>query len=162
MAKSPTLKKPGTNSNLERVADWTKKELEELQRNTKLPICVPLQSGDYLVATYKVEKISSVCWRVEELEFVDKRSAIFYCALMHLARVNDANELYEIDYKVGKLDLDKSAFRVRLDKAHESGDSFKIDLYSSRFDETKQKLVQAKQELEKSISRAKYAAKITP
>jgi len=141
---------------LEKLSEWTRKELEELQRTSKSPICIQLANGDYIVGTYKVKKISTVCWNVEGIEFADKRSAIFYCALTHLGKYADANELRDVDWHVGKLDYDKALFRVRLDEAHLLGDQFKIDLYSSRFEDAKSRLAQAKRELEKIISRAKY------
>ena len=75
---------------------------------------------------------------------------------MHLGKVSEAKELYKIDKHVGQLDLDKSLFRVRLDNAHNAGDQFKIDLYSSRYEESKGKLRLVRQELEILIARAKY------
>lgn len=139
-----------------RVNSWTRNELLALQKSSKLPICMPLQDGSYFVATFKVEKISEVCWKVEKLEFTDKRSAIFYCALMHLGKILDAQDLYRVDLRVGQLDLDKALFRIRLDSAHNSQDQFKIGLFSSRYEESKGKLRFAKQELEEIIATAKY------
>lgn len=141
---------------LRRVTEWTRSHLLEIQKSSKLPICMALQNGDYLVATYKVEKISDVCWRVNHLEFTDKRSAIFYCSMMHLGKVAEAQALFKIDKYVGQLDLDKSLFRVRLDSAHTANDQFKIDLYSCRYEESKGKLRLARQELEILIANAKY------
>lgn len=162
MAKLHTSKKLGKTIDaiesygFRRVTEWTRKELLNIQKTSKMPICMALQNGDYLVATYKVEKISEVCWKVNHLEFTDKRSAIFYCSLLHLGKVSEAKELYRIDNHVGQLDLDKSLFRVRLDSAHTTKDQFKIDLYSSRYEESKGKLRIAKQELENLIQLAKY------
>jgi len=115
-----------------------------------------LKNGDYLVSSYLVEKVSEICWKVEHLEFIDKRSAIFYCSLMHLGKITEAKELYKIDKHVGQLDLDKSLFRIRLDNAHTAKDQFKIGLYSSRYEESKGKLRLLKQELEILIAQAKY------
>jgi len=161
MAKQSILKKSDKKLDtieaygLRRVTEWTRNELLDLQKNSKLPICMALQNGDYLVATFKVEKVSDICWRVEGTDFTDKRSAIFYCSLMHLGRVAEAKELRRIDSYVGQLDLDKSMFRIRLDAAHTNRDQFKIDLYSSRYEETKGKLRIVKQELESSVARIK-------
>jgi hypothetical protein len=161
MAKLLTTKKldkitPVVEYGWQKVSDWTKQELQELQKNSKLPIITELVNGDYTVATYRIKKVSSVCWEAAGFEFIDKRSAIFYCALKHIGRSNEAMALREADGIVGKLDMDKAVFRIKLDKAHIAGDQFKIDLFSSRFDEAKRQLSGAKQELEKIISRAKY------
>ena len=156
--KSSSAKKPKTNESakLKHVVDWTKTELEGLQKNSKLPICIQLQTGDYLVGTFKVAKISAACWSVDGIEFNDKRGAIFFCVLMYLKKFPDANELRDADWQVNKLDLDKTLFRTRLDKAHLDGDQFKIDLYSSRYEDAKRKLIRAKHEFEKVINKVKY------
>lgn len=157
--KSPTQEKSDkkvVEYGLQRVSEWTKKELAELQKTSKTPIAIELANGDYQVATFKVVKVSTLCWKVDELEFTDKRSAIFYCSLSHLQKYSEARELYALDGIVGKLDNDKSMFRVKLDRAHETGDQFKIDLFSSRYEDVKIRLHRAKQDLEKIITRAKY------
>jgi hypothetical protein len=161
MAKLHTLKKSDkldsiVDYGLQRVKDWTKKELEDLQRTSKTPICIALENGGYLVATKRVEKVSNTCWKVELLEFIDKRSAIFYCALNYLQMFRDAAELFAVDQKVGRYEMDKNLFRVKLDKAHVDQDQFKIDLYGSRYEEAKRQLVGARQDLEKIIAKAKY------
>jgi hypothetical protein len=162
MAKLPTVKKLDKQTNkivdygLQRVTEWTKKELEELQRTSETPIIVPLQNGNYIVATNIVEKINNTCWKVNDLEFLDKRSAIFYCALNYLRKFQSAAELFATDQKASRYEMDKIVFRKRLDKAHIDGDEFKIGLYSSRYEEAKCNLVNAKQDLEKIITKTKY------
>ena len=156
--KSSSAKKYKTNEadKLKHVVDWTKTELEGLRASSKLPVCIQLQNGDYLVGTFKVEKISKSCWSVDGIEFSDKRGAIFFCVLSHLKKFSDANELRDADWLVNKLDLDKALFRARLDKAHLEFDQFKIDLYSSRYEDAKRKLIRAKHEFEKVINKVKY------
>ena len=154
--KSDNVVKPVVEYGLQRVKDWAQKELTELQKTSKAPIVIELANGDYTVATFKVEKVSPVCWRVGTLEFMDKRSAIFYCALSHLSKFSEARELCAIDAIVGKLDLDKAMFRVKLDRAHETNDQFKIDLFSSRYEDVKIRLIRARQDLEKLMQQYKY------
>ena len=154
--KSDKSINPVVEYGLQRVKEWAHKELTELQKTSKTPIVIELSNGDYSVATFKVEKVSTVCWRVGTLEFIDKRSAIFYCALSHLSQFSEARELCAIAAIVGKLDLDKAMFRIKLDRAHEAKDQFKIDLFSSRYEETKARLTHAKQDLEKLFTKYKY------
>jgi hypothetical protein len=160
-AKSHTPKKldnttPIVDYGYQRVASWTAKALAELQQTSRYPVAVELANGDYTVGTKKVTKVSQVCWKVGDLEFVDKRSAIVYCALVHVLRISEAKELHELDSFVGKLDVEKATFRVKLDNAHFCHDSFKIDLFSSRYADAKDRLTKAKQELEKILVKAKY------
>lgn len=158
MTKSSIAKNVKTNeaAGLRRVTDWTKTELAEIQRSSKVPVCIQLQSGNYLVGTFKVEKASDTLWTVDGVEFSNKRGAIFFCVAMHLRRINDANELRDADALVGNLELDKLIFRTRLDKAHLEFDQFKIDLYTSRYEDVKRKLVRAKTEFEQAINKIRY------
>lgn len=154
-AKSSSVRRSETEA-LRKVTEWTKRQLDDLRKNSRIPICVELSNGDYTVGTRRVTKVSNVCWRVGTIEFGDKRSAIYYCVLMHQEKVLEAKELFEVDWAVSKLDSDKSLFRVRLDNAHLADDQFKIDLYSSRYEDAKRRLAVAKRDLEKIISKAKY------
>ena len=158
MKKSSTAKNVTATEaeGLRRVTDWTKHELDELQRSSKIPVCIQLQTGDYLVGTFKVEKVSTTLWKVGGVEFSDKRGAIFFCVATHLRRINDANELRDADALVGNLESEKLIFRTRLDTAHLALDQFKIDLYTSRFEDVKRKLARAKQEFEKVINKIRY------
>jgi hypothetical protein len=144
-----------TNYGYDKISSWTKRELHSLQSNSELPICVALQNGDYTVATYYIKKCVGM-WAVNELEFNSKLAAIYYCSLCHLARFMDAEQIYRLDRTIGNLEFDKMVFRDKLDAAHLLQDQFKIDLYSSRFDETKRKLAVAKQDFTKKMSQAKY------
>ena len=155
MAKSPTLKKLDNPAVQKRISDWAKKELAEL-RNSPNPICLQLTNGDFLVGTQKVHKVNDTCWTVDNFEFRDKRCAIFYCALAHRSKFLEANSIRKLDTLVGKLEEDKLFFRYKLDKAHLLNDQFRIDLFGSRYDDSKKKLVQSKEQLEKIITQAKY------
>jgi hypothetical protein len=162
MVKSNTTKKYDnlpksiTNYGYQRVSEWTKRELAELQVNSDLPLAIPLTNGGYMVGTFKIEKVSASCWQVNDISFTNKSAAIYYCAMTHMLQFNAADELCETDQRVSRFELDKNLFRYRLDNAHTEGDQFKIDLFSSRYEQAKQQLVYAKQELEKIIQKAKY------
>jgi hypothetical protein len=162
-AKRTTVKKLDKDINLlvsydlGRITSWTQQELARLQKDSKLPICIKLKNDNYIVATYLVEKITPICWKVNNLEFSDKKSAIYYCAMMHLNKYEAATAIYEADVLVGNLEAEKARFRLRLDTAHKDNDQFKIDVYGSRFDVTRSKLYHAKKELEQILSgNAKY------
>ena len=144
------------NYGFARVAEWTQNELDQLRASSKMPVCIPMQNGDYLVGTRRVIKVTLTCWQVENIEFSDKRAAIFYCAMIHLGKYADAEEIRKLDYQTSKLDSDKTLFRTKLDNAHISNDQFRIDLFSSRYEDAKSKLHLAKQELSKSLVRYKY------
>lgn len=146
-----------TKYGVDRVSEWTKKELAELQALSKEPICLELTNGDYIVATYKVVKLGAgLGWKVDDIMFTDKASAIFYATFLHLNKLEEARELKNADTRVAVLEDERSFFRTRLDQAHLQNDEFKIGLYTSRYTETKNNLVQAKKELNKLLSNAKY------
>jgi hypothetical protein len=157
MGKLITLKKSEINKKVEAghrlVSDWTKKHLKELQETSKLPIVISLTNGNYKVATYDVI-FDGTCWIADSKYFLDKRSAIYYCALLHMSRFKSATEIVSLDNKVRDLDADKAMFRYRLDAAHETGDQWSIDLFSSRYTEVKGRLTLAKRELEHAFTKA--------
>jgi len=140
----------------DKISTWTRRELQRLQTTSKVPICVELQNGDYTIGTHSIEKYG-VAWRVDKkVEFTNKTAAIYYGTLLSLSRLASADDLHRLDRAVSTLEFDKTLFRSKLDKAHLEGNQFKIDLYATRFDETKRKLAVAKQEFTKKLSQAKY------
>lgn len=143
-----------------RIAEWTKKELDELQSLSKEPICLALANGDYIVATHKVVKLApGEGWRVEGLHFTSKSSAIFYVSLTHIGKLKEAKDILTADNRVATLESERAFFRNRLDQAHVQLDEFKIGLFSSRYAETKNNLVQARAELAKTIALAEHRLK---
>ena len=155
--KNASVLKEMTKYGFDRISEWTKKELAELQALSKEPICLELSNGDYIVATYKVIKLGTgLGWGIDDLLFTTKESAIFYASLMHLGKLEEARTLLAADARVAMLDEQKNFFRIRADQAHEQQDEFKIGLYSSRYTEVKNNLVSAKKELTKIINNAKY------
>lgn len=146
-----------TEYGFDRVSEWTKKELADLQALSKEPICLELSNGDYIVATYKITKLApGLGWKVDDLLFTSKTSAIYYATMLHLCKMDEAHKLLTVDSRVAVLESEKSFFRTRLDQAHLQNDEFKIGLFTSRYIETKNNLVQAKKELSKIINIAKY------
>ena len=156
--KSSTVIKPKTTEadRFARLSTWTKGELAELQHTSNVPVCIHLANGDYTVGPFSVKMVSSAAWQVGEAEFGNSRTAVFFCVAMYLRRKVDAAELLLIDEAISNLELEKLMFRERLNLAHLVADQFKIDLYSSRFTETKNKLQRAKRDLEKAINKIRY------
>lgn len=139
------------NSQLKKISDWTSRELNTLRKESRIPVITKLPNGNYKVASYLVEKQGAE-WTADGKLFFDKKSAIFYCALLHVNNFVTANELQKLDSDVGRLEFDKIMYRVRLDKAHEENDQFKIDLYTSRYLESKMLYKTAKSQLDMAIT----------
>lgn len=140
------------NNHLKKIYDWTSKELNTLRKESRIPVISKLPNGDYRVASYLVE-CKDGHWAADGQIFFDRRSAIFYCALLHSNNFKSADDLQKMDAEVGRLEFDKSMYRLRLDKAHEDNDQFKIDLYASRYLESKMQYKSAKIELDMAITR---------
>lgn len=139
-----------------RIRDWTKTELTRLRATSSTAICISLDNGNYLVGTQTVETINGSEWKADNKLFTNKSSAIIYCALMHKGRIKSADKLYNIDYKCGRLQFEKTIFGYRLGEAYAQHDQFKIDVIGSRFTLAKDRLALAKLELSKILSDAKY------
>lgn len=140
------------NSHLKKIYDWTSKELDTLRKESRIPVITKLPNGDYKVAEYLVE-YKHGNWEANDRVFFDRRSAIFYCALLHSHNFKVAEDLRKMDSDVGRLEFDKSMYRYRLDCAHELNDQFKIDLYTSRYLESKMLYKTAKAQLDTAITR---------
>ena len=161
MEKLSSKEKSGINNSITqitdygfaRVCDWAKTELEKLRKD-KLPICI-VTDTKIVVGKCTIIKEENI-WLVDNYIFFSKVNAIFYCVLIHLNRVNDADELYKLNNQIHLLSSKRNLFKIRLAQAYLDNNQFKIDVYNSRLLQAKDRLIQVKLKLEKIINQAKY------
>lgn len=142
------------------IRNWTHNELTQLQKRSKEPICIKLTGDQYAVATFLVKKGPTNEWIANGKYFNDSRSAIFYCAMLHLKLWNKADTILKNDQIVSRLTSEREMFGYRLGEAYVTDDQFKIDVIASRFSLVKGRLANAKTELEKNINDAKYRTRL--
>jgi len=157
--ENSTTKNVPTLFDLEKIKRFATEELAKLN-NQELPFCYQIGT-DLIVGKYKIKKINDNCWRVLEndLDFFDfylRKNAIFYCILQHKNQLQIATELKSNDQVLGKLELDAIQYRHRYNQAILTDDTFKTELYSSRYLETVSRIDGVKKQIKKTFGMAKY------
>lgn len=160
-AKSTTKKSKVIEFDLDKIKRFTELELKKLSKqNTDLPFCYQLGT-DILVGECRVKKISDSEWTVyyndyEEFTFFTRKDAIFYCIAIFKNQRELANTIKTQDRLLSQLEFDAIIYRKRFKTANTKGDSFKAEMYSTRYIETMNRISQVKKELQNCVNLAKY------
>lgn len=168
MAKSPTRKKASkqqvreveelTVAATEYLRRWTKTEARKLANRE---IVILPASWGFQVGKYSVKE-QGTNWQVfnsfGELNktFTGKKSAVTWCILEQSNIFSISDRLLDEDLKLSKLLQDQINYSYSKQKAIKKQDMFAVDVFNARLAETAIKLDRAKQDLEKTLIRAKY------
>lgn len=162
MAKSTTKNASANESfDVEKIKRFTQKELEKISTvSSELPLCYQIGT-DVLVGRYRVVKIDEQSWRVIDgssqlFDFFTRKDAIFYCIALHKQQYKLAHNIKEADSQLNRLEFDAALYRIRYKKAQQNEDQWGEEFYSTRYQETMDRIAQAKKELTKSLNLAKY------
>lgn len=162
MANSTTKNASASQAfDVEKIKRFTQHELDNLsQQSTELPLCYQMGT-DVLVGKYKVLKINEQTWRVVEstvqlFDFFNRKDAIFYCIALHKQQHKLAQDIKESDSLLNRLEFDAALYRIRYKKAINNQDSWGQDFYSTRYQETMDRIAYAKKEIKKNLDLAKY------
>ena len=158
MAKSTTKNAP-TEFDLEKIRRFTETELAKLADN-ELPLCYQMGT-DVLVGKSKVVKVDEYTWRVfyqgqQIFDFFNRKDAIFYCIALHKQQHKLAQNIRESDDLLNRLEFDAALYRIRYKKAIKNGDIWGEEYYTTRYQETMERISQAKKEIKKNLDLAKY------
>ena len=161
MAKSTTKNSSTTSFDVEKIQRFTQNELEKLANNASdLPFCYQLGT-DVLVGRYRVVKIDDHSWRVMEhsqqlFDFFNRKDAIYYCIALHKQQIQLANTIRDNDSLLNRLEFDAALYRVRYKKSQQIDDVWGEEYYSTRYQETMQRIEATKKEIKKNLNLAKY------
>ena len=140
------------------VQHWTRTEAQKLVKHELLilPTKWGMQVGKHAVKN--VGKTWHVYNPFDELidAFTSKQSAVTYCILEQTNRINMAAELRSQDTKLSKLLQDQNNYATRRVKAVKAVDTVRTDIIDARLSETASLLELAKENLEKTLIKAKY------
>ena len=140
------------------VQHWARQETKQLIK--KELVILPTRQG-YQVGKYSVRHINPE-WQVYNLynelisEFTNKRSAVLWCLLTQLGKLNRSRELLDQDNKVKKLTQDNSNYQHLCARAAKRKDYFTADVFQARISGISYQLTEAKIDLEKTLNSAKY------
>ncbi len=145
---------------INRIDHWAQTQFEEIRYKSGFPVCIALDSSNWIVGHYELEKLSEHRYRLslngDDIHtFYSKQSAIFYAVFNSQGYFKTGDNILKQDAKVLKFSDEVDMFKFKLYKNRKL-DSFKYDLYINRLSEAENKLKCARIELTKTIQSAKY------
>jgi hypothetical protein len=161
MAKSTIKNASNEAFDVEKIKRFTEQELNKLSTASgDLPLCYQLGT-DVLVGKYRVLKIDEQVWRVAEgssqlFDFFNRKDAIFYCIALHKRQYKLAQDIKDCDSLLNRLEFDAALYRIRYKKSIKNSDYWGEEFYSTRYQETMNRISQAKKEIKKNLDLAKY------
>lgn len=144
---------------LKKAEHWTRQEFEKL-RNSDAFVCVPLADKILAIGRFQVEELSQTLWKVSHgdnppVYLRYKLSAIFYAIYTQKMMFNRAKRILDQDLAASLYKEKMDFYSVKLSGKNTA--LFDRDLYTIRYTDFKIKYKNAKQELEKTLIRAKYS-----
>jgi hypothetical protein len=147
---------------IDKFHNWADLEFNTLRHTSTFPVCVPLSSKSWIVANFQLDQLGQHNWRISKDNetvhiFYSKQAAVFYAIYTASKLYRTADRIMDLDKQVAKLSDDLHFYSTRL--AGKSKDGFKLQLWESRYLETKSRYQVAKQELETQLLsvKAKFA-----
>lgn len=143
------------------VKTWAKSEVDRIISAGNVPVIAPIKGG-FQVNRHKLIKTENNYWKLsnaynETLHlFIDRRSAIIYSILYQQKYFKSADEVLDKDARLRKLDADFQHYDSNMRRAAKRKDYLAVDVLSSRYYDTKEMLIQAKNDLEKTLRSNKY------
>lgn len=142
------------------IKRWAKKEVNYLRYALNIPVLIPVNNQLYIVNEYtiQIENDTNHIVRKEGQfihNFLNKKAAILYVVLEKTKNYTSSNELLQRDKIAAKMHSEIQFYTKKLTN-NLTKDTFKKELWISRYLESKVQYNQAKRELEKTISNAKY------
>lgn len=142
-----------------KVDKWAQVEFNNLRYQPKFPICLQISNKIWIVGTHKISQISPHKYQVTDSDklvhvFYSKQAAIFYSVFTYCKHYKTADKLLLNDRNVAKLNDEFEFYSKKLSK--KTTDYFKRDLWTIRYTDVKTRYLAAQEELEKTLTSAKY------
>lgn len=142
---------------IEKFHNWADTEFNYLRHTSNFPVCVPLSSKSWVIANFQLDQLGQHQWKIstnDELVhiFYSKQAAVLYAVYTKFKWYKTADKILFTDRQVAKLSDEMQFYSSRLSKA---SDSFKYQLWFTKYSEVKSKYQVAKLEQEQTLSAAK-------
>lgn len=142
------------------VNQWAKQELNYIRHVLDYPVVVPVNDHYWVIGNYHIKHLGSHRYRVtldnkEIHTFYSKKAAVFYVVLTKVQSYNAADKIINDDRLVAKYHDELELYGSKLVN-NKKADSFKFQLWQTRYFEAKAQFAAAKIELEKRLNSAKY------
>ncbi len=145
--------------------NWTRTELLSMmvrQGSNRLPIMIKVSNNGYIIGRHMIDQQRNGDWKLEHYMgdfsyvFSNKLSAVCFSVMHQTGRTNQAVQIRLQDNNVSRLTTKSEQFYHRYQQYSKKKDTTKSDIFLTRYLETKHKLKQSKNLLEKSLKSAKY------
>lgn len=142
------------------IKRWAKKEINYLRYALNVPVVIPVNNQLYIVNDYTIQIEDDTNHIVKKdgkliHNFLNKKAAILYVVLEKTRNFTSSTELLERDKIAAKMHSEMAFYTKKISNNTKT-DNFKRELWISRYLESRVQYKQAKRELEKTISNAKY------
>ena len=143
------------------LTSWTEQQVQTIAITERTPYIWPLGRDGYAIGTRRVLQDRGY-WRVETIAkeplyiFGEKTSAIFYCLCEQSGRHTLADSIASTDSEVKRLRNDVVHYEASVERAIKTKNSEKISIWDARLFDAKIHLNHAQNQLQKSLTSAKY------
>ena len=139
---------------------WARKEYNKLPQHS-YPIFLEITDKSWLVGSYTLTQLGQHSWQLVQDDkivhiFYSKQAAVFYAVFTKFKQYSTADNILTADRTTAKLKDELDFYTGKLAKNRKSTDSFKLQLWQSRYVDTKTRFQSAREELEKRLNSAKY------
>lgn len=143
------------------LSQWTEQQIHQLSIGQKTPYIWPLGDLGYVVGRYRVLNDHGV-WQLRNSDnqliqnFTDKLSAVFYTLCYQSQRYTVADSIALADASVLRLRNDIQHYESSVKRAKIAKHYDKADIWTARLFDARLQLSNANNQLQKSLSHAKY------
>jgi hypothetical protein len=143
------------------LTTWTEQQVRAIAVKEHTPYIWPLGQKGYAIGNRRVLNINGY-WQVENISrdrigiFDEKISAVFYCLCEQTGRHRLADSIAANDREVTRLKNDLIHYEASVARAIKNKNSEKIAIWDSRLFDAKIQLKYANDQLQKSLTSAKY------
>lgn len=138
------------------ILNWTQAELKKYRSK---PVVIPAGNYGFFVGNFIIKGETKDSWKVEQFDnklihrFMSKQNAILYCLLDTTQRYNLANELLQLDEKLGNLHNNIVLYEQNMRRTK---DKLKHAVLLSRYVDVKTQYKFYNKFLKKTLNSAKY------
>lgn len=162
-AESPTKEEIGKlviDLAVTKISQWAKTEINYIRHALDYPVVVPINNSHWVIGNYHIKNLGQHRYKVsifnkEIHTFYSKKAAVFYVVLTKLHYYKTADGIIEEDKLAAKYHDEFELYSSKL-LNNKKAEGFKIQLWQTRYLESKSRLSMAKTELEKRLNSAKY------
>jgi hypothetical protein len=143
------------------LSQWTEHQVQQLSINNRTPYIWPIDNVGYIIGHYRILNDKG-SWQVRNYDnkllhsFTEKLGAVFYALCILTKRYVLADNLKLADETVGRLRNDIVHYESSIKRAKTAKKYDSADIWTARLFDARLHLQYANNELQKSLSHAKY------